>query len=31
VKAEREPEALLILDIDPASNRIRRFGIQVGG
>lgn len=31
VKAEREPEALLIFDIDPASNKIRRFGIQVGG
>jgi CubicO group peptidase (beta-lactamase class C family) len=31
VKAEREPEALLIFDVDPASNKIRRFGIQVGG
>jgi hypothetical protein len=31
VKAEREPEAMLTFDIDPASNKIRRFGIQVGG
>ena len=31
VKTVSEPEAMLILDIDPASNRIRKFGVQVGG